>query len=91
MLQDRGASQQLLVIAKNMVCEDCQEAHMRSAKRPTTIETANKLWQVVQTDNLMITVGEEVYHFQLMMDKASSLQFRGCFQHPQLGVLDMLR
>ena len=58
MLQDRGASQQLLLIAKNMVCEDCQEAHMPSAKRPTTIETANKLWQVVQTDNLMITVGD---------------------------------
>ena len=72
MLQDREASQQLLVIAKNMVCEDCQEARMPSAKRPTAIETANKLWQAVQTDNLMITVGEEVFHFQLMMDEASS-------------------
>lgn len=72
MLQDRGASQQLLVIAKNMICEDCQEAHMPSAKRPTTIESANKLWEVMQTDNMMITVGNEVYHFQLMMDEASS-------------------
>ena len=72
MLRDRGATVRMLTLASNLHCMDCEESKMANpAFRGITIESAENLWDVVQLDNFEFTYGEEIYHWQLMVDEAS--------------------
>lgn len=83
MLRDRGATSTILTLASQLKCMDCQEASIPPSRRVTTLETATELWEVLQIDNMEITVGDRTYHFQVMVDEASSygvISF--LFDHP---------
>lgn len=72
MLRDRGANSTIVTLASQLHCMDCQEASIPPSRRVTTLETSTELWEVVQVDNMEITIGGWTYHFQLMVDEASS-------------------
>ena len=72
MLRDRGANSTILTLASQLKCMDCQEASIPPSRRVTTLETAMELWEVVQVDNMEVTIGDRTYHFQVMVDEASS-------------------
>eukprot|EP00435_Cladocopium_sp_Y103_P024092 s1073_g5.t2 len=71
MLRDRGAGQVIRTLASIVHCPDCHEAAVPPARRAVTIEQATELWEVLQVDNMEVTVGDFTYHFQLMVDEAS--------------------
>ena len=83
MLRDRGASTMVRTIAANLHCMDCQEASIRPSRRAVTLEGATQLWDCLQLDNMEITVGEETFHFQVIIDEASSYGAANfLFKHP---------
>ena len=83
MLRDRGASSMVRTIASNMHCMDCEEASIPPARRVVTLEQATQLWEVVQLDNMEITVGDTTYHFQVLIDEASAYGAASfMFSHP---------
>ena len=71
MLRDRGAGKVIRTLASIVHCPDCQEAAVPPARRAVTIEQATELWEVIQIDNMEITVGDHTYHFQIIIDEAS--------------------
>ena len=71
MLRDRGAGKLIRTLASIVHCPDCQEAAVPPARRAVTIEQATELWEVIQIDNMEITVGDHTYHFQIIIDEAS--------------------
>ena len=71
MLKDRGASLLIRTLASIVHCQDCQEAAIPPSRRAVTLEQATELWEVVQLDNMEVTVGEETFHFQIAIDEAS--------------------
>ena len=71
MLRDRGASKLLRTLANLVHCQDCQEAAIPPARRATTLETATELWEVIQLDNMEVTIGDTTYNFQIIIDEAS--------------------
>lgn len=82
MLRDRGADSKTLTLASQLHCMDCDEARVPPQRRATTIEGATQLWETVQLDNMEFTMGEITYHFQVMIDEASSYAAVGfLFQH----------
>ena len=83
MLRDRGASTMVRTIAANLHCMDCQEASIPPSRRAVTLEGATQLWDCLQLDNMEITVGEETFHFQVIIDEASSYGAANfLFKHP---------
>ena len=72
MLRDRGATTKMLTLAGNLHCLDCEEARMRRPHgRAVTLKGAERLWEVVQMDNMEFTFGKETYRWQVMIDEAS--------------------
>eukprot|EP00435_Cladocopium_sp_Y103_P042914 s628_g12.t1 len=71
MLRDRGAGKLIRTLASIVHCPDCQEAAVPPSRRAVTIEQATELWEVIQIDNMEITVGDLTYHFQIVIDEAS--------------------
>ena len=70
-------------IAANLHCMDCQEASIPPSRRAVTLEGATQLWDCLQLDNMEITVGEETFHFQVIIDEASSYGAANfLFKHP---------
>ena len=83
MLKDRGADKKLVTIASQMHCQDCLEAYVPPSRRVTTLEDATQLWEVIQMDNMEFTVGDNTYHFQMMIDEASNYAVGTfLFKHP---------
>ena len=72
MLRDRGASTMVKTIAGNLHCMDCEESGIPATRRAVTIEGATELWDTIQIDNMEFTVGDETFHFQIILDEASS-------------------
>ena len=81
MLRDRGAETKILTLASQLHCMDCDEARIPPQRRATTIEGATHLWETVQLDNMEFTVGDYTYHFQVMIDEASSYGVVGFLFH----------
>ena len=71
MLRDRGAGKLIRTLASIVHCPDCQEAAIPPARRAVTIEQATELWEVIQLDNMEINIGNQSYHFQIVLDEAS--------------------
>ena len=71
MLRDRGAGKMIRTLASVVHCSDCQEAAIPPARRAVTLEQSTELWEVLQVDNMEVTIGDTVYHFQLIIDEAS--------------------
>ena len=85
MLRDRGASKLLRTLANLVHCQDCQEAAIPPARRATTLETATELWEVIQLDNMEVTIGDTTYNFQIIIDEASGYGAGALlFTHPAL-------
>ena len=71
MLRDRGAGKLIRTLANTFHCPDCQEAAIPPSRRAVTLEQATELWEVIQVDNMEVTIGEDAYHFQVIIDEAS--------------------
>ena len=83
MLRDRGASTMVKTIAANLHCMDCEESAIPPARRAVTLEQATELWEVIQLDNMEFTVGDETFHFQVIVDEASTYGAANfLFKHP---------
>ena len=83
MLKDRGATLAVRTLATNIQCQDCHESSVPPSRRATTLERAVELWEVIQVDNFEFTVGDLVYHFQLIIDEASNYAaVNYFFNHP---------
>lgn len=83
MLRDRGAETKILTLASQLHCMDCEEARIPPKRRATTLEGATQIWETVQMDNMEFTVGDVTYHFQVMIDEASSYGVVSfLFKHP---------
>eukprot|EP00435_Cladocopium_sp_Y103_P039747 s485_g10.t1 len=59
-------------IAANLNCMDCQNATIPPSRRAVTLEGATQLWECIQLDNMEVTVSDETFHFQVIIDEASS-------------------
>ena len=70
MLRRRRAGKVIRTLASVAHCPDSQEAAVSPARRAVTIEQATELWEVIQIDNMEITVGDFTYHFQIIIDEA---------------------
>ena len=59
MLRDRGAGKMIKTLASVVHCSDCQEAGLPPTRRAVTLEQATELWEVIQVDNMEITIGDK--------------------------------
>ena len=71
MLKARGVRQELLDLALELKCDECQEIRMPVPHKNVSFNTSHVLWQCMQADIGQLPVGDEVLHFLLMVDEAS--------------------
>ena len=89
-LQARNADPRLVAIASQLQCDECQESKIKLPGPIVNLDKEERLWACVQVDAFYLRVGDQVHHFLLMVDEASSYAvIRELFHHHETGSRNM--
>ncbi|CAE7407625.1 RE1 [Symbiodinium natans] len=70
-LRARGASPKLLAVAAEFKCDMCMENQIRTSAPAVSLKREDRLWCTLQIDGFYMRIGQEVFHYLLMVDEAS--------------------
>ena len=71
MLKARGVRQEILDIAREHHCDECQEVKLPVPHKTVSFHTSNTLWEVLQMDVEQFAYGDTMIHVLIMVDEAS--------------------
>ena len=71
MLKARGVRQEILDIALEHHCDECQEIKLPNPHKVVSFHTSNVLWETVQMDVGQFPFGDLMVHVLIMVDEAS--------------------
>ena len=82
-LRHRGAHPEVLELARNLICAECQELRAAPLDPSSSLFKSETLWETIVMDNAEITVDQTTVHIMLMIDEASRLLCpHFLFEHP---------
>ncbi|CAE7271989.1 TY1B-A [Symbiodinium sp. CCMP2592] len=70
-LRARGAHHEVIKIAMEHTCPDCQEMRLPDLSPSVSLQQSEVPWKVIQIDNAEIRVDDTVTHFMLITDEAT--------------------
>ena len=70
-LKARGAHHEVIKIALEHTCPDCQEMRLPDLTPSVSLQQSEVPWKVVQIDNAEIRVDDTVTHFMVITDEAT--------------------
>ncbi|CAE7337278.1 unnamed protein product [Symbiodinium sp. KB8] len=73
MLRARGVHKEVVKMALDLQCSDCQEMRLAEFAPAVSLHQSDTPWKVIQVDNAELKVGNEVIHFMLIADEATHL------------------
>ena len=71
MLKSRGVDSRVVELAKEHVCDECQEVRLPHPHKTVSLHGTHVLWHTVQVDICQVPYQQEVLHVLLMVDEAS--------------------
>ncbi|CAK9113409.1 unnamed protein product, partial [Durusdinium trenchii] len=72
-LRHRGAHPEIIQMASQHHCSECQELRAAPLHAAATLEKSDTLWEVLVVDNMQFTADGATHHYMVMMDEASRL------------------
>ncbi|CAE7943401.1 RE2 [Symbiodinium necroappetens] len=73
MLRARGIHKEVVKMALDLQCADCQEMRLADSAPAVSLHQSDTPWKVIQVDNAELKVGNQVTHFMLIADEATHL------------------
>ncbi|CAE7345758.1 unnamed protein product, partial [Symbiodinium sp. CCMP2456] len=73
MLRARGIHKEVVKMALDLQCSDCQEMRLADSAPAVSLHQADTPWKVIQVDNAELKVGNQVTHFMMIADEATHL------------------
>ncbi|CAE7569752.1 unnamed protein product [Symbiodinium microadriaticum] len=71
-LKARGADERTLAVANQLKCPECLESTLKKPAPQVSLEKEEVLWNTLQMDAFVYKHGDQVHHFILFLDEASS-------------------
>eukprot|EP00439_Symbiodinium_sp_Y106_P058651 s5262_g8.t1 len=89
-LRARGASPKLLAVAAEFKCDVCLENQIKSSRPAVSLHREDRLWCTLQIDGFYMRMGNEVFHYVLMVDEASGFcMIEEMMRHPDSQMRQM--
>ena len=71
-LRARGAHPEVIKIALEHECADCQEMRLPSLSQSVSLQQSDTPWKVIQIDNAELRMDDKVTHFMVITDEATT-------------------